>query len=53
MSPNKSVFTSFTYINSGKVLTGNNTTCKVFGIGSNKIKIFDSTMKELQEFRCA
>ena len=45
--PNRDWFTSYQTINGGSVLMRNNTSCKIAGIGTVKIKSYDGTMKTL------
>ena len=51
MTPNKSLFNSFSDDHSGTVILGNNKTCDIKGIGSIVIKNHEEKLKELQEVR--
>ncbi|KAH9718038.1 hypothetical protein KPL71_022065 [Citrus sinensis] len=49
MCPNKEFFKTFESITSGKVFLGNNLACKVTGIGTINIQMFDGRTRELKE----
>ena len=51
MCPNKEFFKTFESITSGKVFLGNNLACKVTGIGTINIQMFDGRTRELKEVR--
>ena len=51
MTPNKTFFHTFESVDGGNVTMGNNTTCKVVGIGSIKIKMFDGIVRTLTDVR--
>lgn len=46
MMPNE-WFDTYKLVNSGFVLMGNDTSCKVIGIGNIKVKMFDEIVKTL------
>jgi hypothetical protein len=45
MCPHRSWFCSYQAIDGGIVLMGNNASCKIVGIGSIKIKMFDGIVR--------
>ncbi|KAH9781363.1 Integrase catalytic domain-containing protein [Citrus sinensis] len=51
MCPHKDFFVTFESIDGGKVLLGNNLACKVAGIGSVRIKMYDGSVKGLEQVR--
>ena len=51
MCPCKDLFKTFESIDGGKVLLGNNLTCKVAGIKTVSIKMFDGVTRDLEQFR--
>ena len=51
MCLNRDLFKSFESIDGGKVLLGNNLTCKVAGIRTISIKMFDGVTKDLKPVR--
>ena len=51
MTPNRSLFESFSGDHNGTVILGNNKTCDIKGIGSITIKNHDENLKILQEVR--
>ena len=51
MCPNKSFFKTFENVNGGKVLLGNNMACKVAGIGTISLKMFDNVTRDLHHVR--
>ena len=46
-----SCFSNYQPINDGIVFMGNDFSCKIIGIGSVKIKMYDGTMRTLTEVR--
>ena len=51
MCPNKEFFKIFENMNGGKVLLGNNLACKVAGIGTISLKMFDGVTRDLHHVR--
>ncbi|KAH9657805.1 hypothetical protein KPL70_023225 [Citrus sinensis] len=51
MCPNKSFFKTFENVNGGKVLLGNNLACKVAGITTISLKMFDGVTRDLYQAR--
>ena len=51
MCPYKDWFTIYTSFNDGSVLIGNHTACKIIGIGTVKIKMFDGAVRTLTDVR--
>ena len=51
MTPHKDWFDTYKLVNCGSILMGNDATCKVFGIGTIKIKMFDDVVRTLGEVR--
>ncbi|KAH9679839.1 hypothetical protein KPL71_026297 [Citrus sinensis] len=51
MCPHKDFFVSFESIDGGKVLLGNNLAYKVAGIGSVRIKMYDGSVRSLEQVR--
>ena len=51
MTPNKTFFQTYETIDGENVTTGNNTTCKVVGVGSVKMKMSDGMVKTLTDVR--
>ena len=51
MTPNKSWFEEFNQHEAGMVLLGNNKPCKVQGIGSIRIKMYNGVEKVLERVR--
>ena len=51
MCPNKEFFKTFESIDGGKVLLGNNLACKVTGMGTINIQMFDDKTRELKQVR--
>lgn len=49
--PNKSLFMNYETYNSALVIVGNDTSCKVVGIGLIMLKMFDSTIRELRDVK--
>ncbi|KAH9764272.1 hypothetical protein KPL70_001465 [Citrus sinensis] len=51
MCPNKRFFKTFESVNGGKVLLGNNLTCKVAGIGTVSLKLHNGVTRDLHQVR--
>ena len=51
MCPDRSFFYEYEYVDSGRVLMGNNNVCKIFGIGFIKIEMFDGIVITLCDVR--
>ncbi|KAH9803501.1 hypothetical protein KPL71_001790 [Citrus sinensis] len=51
MCPNRNYFTSYQSCDSGMVLMGNNSICKVVGIGTVSLKMFDGVVREITQVR--
>ncbi|KAH9752684.1 hypothetical protein KPL71_014795 [Citrus sinensis] len=51
MCPHKNLFSSYQPFEGGKVLMGNNASCKVIGIGSVRLKMSDGIIRELDNVR--
>lgn len=51
MCPHRDWFTTYNSIDSGVVLMGNNTPCKVIGIGTIKIKTHDGAVRTMNDVR--
>ena len=51
MTPNKAFFQTFESVDGGNVTMGNNTTCKVVGVGSVKMRMFDGMVRALTDVR--
>ncbi|KAH9670747.1 hypothetical protein KPL70_017094 [Citrus sinensis] len=51
MCPDQNLFTTYNAFNGGEVLMGNNTMCKVVGLGTIRFKMFDEMIKELRDVR--
>ena len=51
MCPDQNLFTTYNAFNGGEVLMGNNTMCKVVGLGTIRFKMFDGIIRELREVR--
>ncbi|KAK3011590.1 hypothetical protein RJ639_012236 [Escallonia herrerae] len=51
MCPNRDWFVTYRSFDGGKVLTGNDVTCKVVGIGSIQIKMHDGIVRTLTDVR--
>ncbi|KAG8499322.1 hypothetical protein CXB51_005880 [Gossypium anomalum] len=49
MSPNRDWFTTYETLSEGVVLMGNNTSCKIEGVGTNKVKMFDGAVRTLSD----
>ena len=48
MSPYKSYFSDYQDLDGGRVMIGNNTVCKVIGIGKIHLKLHDGSIKEIR-----
>ncbi|KAG8472196.1 hypothetical protein CXB51_036507 [Gossypium anomalum] len=53
MSPNRDWFTTYETVFEGVVLMGNNTSCKIAGFGTIKVKMFDGVVRTLSDVRHA
>ncbi|KAG8500185.1 hypothetical protein CXB51_004397 [Gossypium anomalum] len=51
MSPNRDWFTTYETVSEGVVLMGNNASCKIAGVGTIKVKMFDGVVRTLSEVR--
>ena len=51
ITPKKEWFIEYRELNEGKVLMGNNNSCKVIGVGSMRIKLHDGSVKTLTDVR--
>ncbi|KAG8499034.1 hypothetical protein CXB51_005442 [Gossypium anomalum] len=51
MSPNRDWFTTYKTVSEGVVLMGNNASCKIAGVGTIKVKMFDRVVRTLSEVR--
>ena len=51
MTPNKDLFTTYERLDGGNVTMGNNATCKVVGVGSVQMKMFDGMVRTLIDIR--
>nr|KYP61706.1 Retrovirus-related Pol polyprotein from transposon TNT 1-94 [Cajanus cajan] len=51
MTPNKDWFETYNQVDGGTVLLGNNKACKVIGIGSVRLRMFDGMDRVLQDIR--
>ncbi|KAG8483857.1 hypothetical protein CXB51_023418 [Gossypium anomalum] len=51
MSPNRDWFTTYETVSEGVVLMGNNTSCKIAGVGTIKVKLFDGVIRTLSDVR--
>ncbi|KAG8491179.1 hypothetical protein CXB51_014423 [Gossypium anomalum] len=49
MSPNRDCFTTYETVSEGVVLIGNNTSCKIAGVGTTKVKMFDGVVRTLSD----
>ncbi|KAG8480131.1 hypothetical protein CXB51_025349 [Gossypium anomalum] len=52
MSPNRDWFTTYETVSEGVVLMGNNASCKIAGVGTIKVKMFDGVVRTLSDVRC-
>ncbi|KAG8501671.1 hypothetical protein CXB51_003833 [Gossypium anomalum] len=51
MSPNRDWFTTYETMFEGVVLMGNNASCKITGVGTIKVKMFDGVVRTLSDVR--
>ena len=51
MTPNRGWFSTYKHVHKGVVLMGNNASCKVAGIGTVHIRMFDRVVRTLGEVR--
>ncbi|KAG8488964.1 hypothetical protein CXB51_016964 [Gossypium anomalum] len=51
MSPNQDWFTTYKTVSEGVLLMGNNASCKITGVGTIKVKMFDGVVKTLIDVR--
>ncbi|KAG8474336.1 hypothetical protein CXB51_034001 [Gossypium anomalum] len=51
MSPKWDWFTSYEIVSEGVVLMGNNASCKIIGVGTIKVKMFDGVVRTLSDVR--
>ncbi|KAG8477010.1 hypothetical protein CXB51_030151 [Gossypium anomalum] len=51
MNPNRDWFTIYKTVSEGVVLMGNNTSCKIAGVGTIKVKMFDGVVRTLSDVR--
>ncbi|KAG8473176.1 hypothetical protein CXB51_035117 [Gossypium anomalum] len=51
MSSNRDWFTTYETVSEGVVLMGNNDSCKIAGVGTIKVKMFDGVFKTLSDVR--
>ncbi|KAG8500272.1 hypothetical protein CXB51_004359 [Gossypium anomalum] len=51
MSPNRDWFTTYEIVSEGVVLMGNNTSFKITGVGTIKVKMFDGVVRTLSDVR--
>ncbi|KAG8488067.1 hypothetical protein CXB51_018276 [Gossypium anomalum] len=51
MSPNRDWFTTYETVSEGVVLMGNNASCKIAGVGTIKVKMFDGVVRTLSDVR--
>ena len=51
MTPNRDWFSTYEHVHKGAGLIGNNAFCKVAGIGTVHIKMFDGVVRTLSDFR--
>ena len=49
ITPHRDWFDIYKSVNCGSILMGNDATCKVVGIGTIKIKMFDNVVRTLGE----
>ncbi|KAG8481048.1 hypothetical protein CXB51_025755 [Gossypium anomalum] len=49
MSPNQDWFTTYETVSEGVVLMGNNASCKIKGVGTIKVKMFDGVVRTLSD----
>ncbi|KAG8475483.1 hypothetical protein CXB51_032327 [Gossypium anomalum] len=51
MNPNRDWFTTYETVSKGVVLMGNNASCKIAGVGTIKVKMFDGVIRKLSDMR--
>ncbi|KAG8488574.1 hypothetical protein CXB51_016504 [Gossypium anomalum] len=51
MSPNRDWFTTYEIVSEGVILMGNNASCKIAGVGTIKVKMFDGVVRTLSDVR--
>ncbi|KAG8486119.1 hypothetical protein CXB51_019467 [Gossypium anomalum] len=51
MSPNRDWFTTYEMVSEGDVLMGNNASCKITGVGTIKVKMFDEVVRTISDVR--
>ncbi|KAG8491535.1 hypothetical protein CXB51_014880 [Gossypium anomalum] len=51
MSPNRDWFITYEIVSEGVVLMGNNASCKISGVGTIKVKMFDGVVRTLSDVR--
>ncbi|KAG8481491.1 hypothetical protein CXB51_026341 [Gossypium anomalum] len=51
MSPNWDWFTTYETVSEGVILMGNNASCKIAGVGTIKVKMFDGVVRKLSDVR--
>ncbi|KAG8478350.1 hypothetical protein CXB51_028073 [Gossypium anomalum] len=51
MSPNRDWFTTYETVSKGVVLMGNNASCKIAGVETIKVKMFDGVVRTLSDVR--
>ncbi|KAG8481033.1 hypothetical protein CXB51_025775 [Gossypium anomalum] len=51
MSPNRDWFTTYETVSEGVVLMGNNASCKIAGVRTIKVKMFDGVVRTLSDVR--
>ncbi|KAG8480910.1 hypothetical protein CXB51_025469 [Gossypium anomalum] len=51
MSPNRDWFTTYKIVSECVVLMGNNASCKIAGVGTIKVKMFDGVVRTLSDIR--
>ncbi|KAG8481596.1 hypothetical protein CXB51_026522 [Gossypium anomalum] len=51
MSPNRDWLTTYETVSEGVVLMGNNASCKIAGVGTIKVKMFDGVVRTLSDVR--
>ncbi|KAG8501427.1 hypothetical protein CXB51_003754 [Gossypium anomalum] len=51
MSPNRDWFTTYEIVSECVVLMGNNASCKIAGVGTIKVKMFDRVVRTLSDVR--
>ncbi|KAG8482488.1 hypothetical protein CXB51_024221 [Gossypium anomalum] len=51
MSPNRDWLTTYETVSEGVILMGNNASCKITGVGTIKVKMFDGVVRTLSDVR--